>query len=456
MSTSASGVLTSIAVGLDNIVDVARREGKVSGYYFNGFQRLGLEVRFFLVVAAVLGVLINELVLDIMADDRLLLHVERFRATLGQATQYIEHLPDVVWTRLAIMATGHEHFYEFRSTVLDALRVALAYIHERIGRQLDEYPLSLIHGSVQVNLKGLGEATEKPHDVFAAKLWALIRIGYDTKRLAEFLTLLQNLPFSTLTVEQAHGSSAVIHRYHPSLGLDRHLQRSFLHQVRFVFLPDDTSKHENLLVSKLHKLMAKRITGNTARTQFFKEAVQEARRKVGPNASISHESMQKLMAMHVSAFKRCSPQEVQQLQKRAKLQQEHKMDEHAEAVADIQSQINLHNVRTKEDKQKYGLSNHGGVCRFTEQDIQRLTVLLQDSQYTRARLQQLRADAITPASEPCLEARTLLEQYGESVEKKSRLEPFQWVKYICQNRDFLMGVIVFAWPLQHGSVAFRT
>eukprot|EP00971_Amphidinium_carterae_P295950 5877667-Amphidinium_carterae.3 len=93
MSTSAFGVLTSIAVGLDNIVDITRREGK----------RLVPDVRLFLAVAAVLGVLINELVLDIMADDRLLLHVDRFRATLRQATEYIEHLPDVVWTRLAIM-----------------------------------------------------------------------------------------------------------------------------------------------------------------------------------------------------------------------------------------------------------------------------------------------------------------------------------------------------------------
>eukprot|EP00971_Amphidinium_carterae_P295949 5877667-Amphidinium_carterae.2 len=142
---------------------------------------------------------------------------------------------------------------------------------------------------------------KKPHDVFAATVWALIRIGYDTNKLAEFLTLLQNLPFSTRSVEQAYGSSAVIHRYHPSLGLDRHLQRSFLHQVRFLFLPD-TSKHESLLVSKLQKLMAKRITANTARTQFFKEAVQDARLKVGPNAHISHESMQKVMAMHAARF----------------------------------------------------------------------------------------------------------------------------------------------------------
>ena len=62
--------------------------------------------------------------------------------------------------------------------------------------------------------------------------------GFEEHTLKRGLMLMREIPWSALPAEQAHGSTASIHKLHPVMGSEMIARRSMLHMSRALFRPD--------------------------------------------------------------------------------------------------------------------------------------------------------------------------------------------------------------------------
>ena len=107
---------------------------------------------------------------------------------------------------------------------------------------MDGWPWKLTRGDVKKNLEEVrGLAEHELTDGTVAKIRFLLDAQYNEEQIALGIRLLGDAPFSTLDVEQAHGSLAVIRRYHQGFALASFVYRSYLHMVRHFFCEGPSS-----------------------------------------------------------------------------------------------------------------------------------------------------------------------------------------------------------------------
>eukprot|EP00974_Lingulodinium_polyedra_P087401 8471520-Lingulodinium_polyedra.AAC.1 len=100
-------------------------------------------------------------------------------------------------------------------------------------------------------------------------------MGYNEKLLQEGVMMLAEAPWSTRLVEQAHGSTACVHRLHKEYGLEALSARSYLHQARHMFVPDKDAlalERAQAQTEAFRKTLNRCVTG---RNVFFREFMAE-------------------------------------------------------------------------------------------------------------------------------------------------------------------------------------
>eukprot|EP00974_Lingulodinium_polyedra_P080966 7843964-Lingulodinium_polyedra.AAC.1 len=78
-------------------------------------------------------------------------------------------------------------------------------------------PWSLGAGDREANLVVL-QAGPKPEEPVAAKIWHLLRLGYNRLQLNLGIDLLMDCPWGTASVERQHASATLLRKYHPEYG----------------------------------------------------------------------------------------------------------------------------------------------------------------------------------------------------------------------------------------------
>ena len=74
------------------------------------------------------------------------------------------------------------------------------------------YRWNLAQGDIAANLEALSESSTAATDTTTAQIKSLLGLGYNRAALADAVALLREVPWSTLGVEQAHGSVACIRK----------------------------------------------------------------------------------------------------------------------------------------------------------------------------------------------------------------------------------------------------
>ena len=72
-------------------------------------------------------------------------------------------------------------------------------------------------------------------DAMTSKLASLQQMGYPEDRIYEVVQLMAEASWTSMGVEQQHGSCALMRRLHPEYGLETLAQRAFLHSCRHLF-----------------------------------------------------------------------------------------------------------------------------------------------------------------------------------------------------------------------------
>ena len=453
MHEAATGLLGSMCCGLAQVVTrvSATAAGTAS---LQGFQKLSPDNLKCFVVLTIVGPAMSELQTALMTDDRLLRRHSELHLVLEEEMQAAHDLPNLVWQRLASLVGGECQPTTLRSECLNALHVALAYVHDKVFRPLSEWPWKLLLGDLNANLTELAGLDTAPAEPFAQKLWLLLKAGHSRAPLLEVLQLAQDVPFSTINVEQAHGSSATIQRFHPTLDMDVHMQRAYLHQCRRLFLPSQEERRQQLAAAKLERLRSHRKRSLSGRHVFFKNLTEVAGQVHGPG-KLSKEARQELMVQHTKLYNLLQPSEKRHLQEQARLLSAQRQEARLDQVVETMSAQGLCKVRSEQERLAMGLTNFSSHCKYNADTLRRLQQLEADAcRWTVKHLKDLREVAQRAPTQPPGEVQETLSHLEPTLMKPAKSEPDFWVKVLCEHRDDLQGLILGA-SFESGEMVYR-
>jgi len=273
LGPSFRALLAAEMTGLTDLVHyaLARKKGRHSDYYLGGYSRLNDSIRQVLVIGAFGSFVCEALLEELLIDDRVVKRYDMLRDLCQAELDRTTLISDPV------MATFGQHCgcdaARLRSHIISCALASAAYFSGRVFDVVEEWPWRLALGNKRANLRSLKEAPA-PWERTARQVWTLVQHGYSEHKLVEGLGFVENAPWSSRVVEQLHGSSAQVAKYHPDMGLASFQCRSFLHAIRALATPTRDAQDQRRMQQRLVKFEARSLRRLTGRQVYLKRCAE--------------------------------------------------------------------------------------------------------------------------------------------------------------------------------------
>lgn len=234
--------------------------------------------------------------MEVLEDDRLY----KNRAEVTEANmaemESIDALPFSVWSRLASSLGGADRAHAIRSDRISAAHVSLSFIDRQVSAPFSLLFFSLAHGVVVANFAELAlRDFATILDPTALQIHGFLKLGYNRVLLEEGVRLLAEVLWSTIQVEQAHGSTACIHRLHSELEVSTLCCRSMLQTYRHLFAITPEASQKERVERRNAMLEGQLKRPVIANIVFFVELLKEAEEHTGSSGFLLN---QQVMAEH--------------------------------------------------------------------------------------------------------------------------------------------------------------
>ena len=157
-----------------------------------------------------------------MVDDRLLRkHADSWQWLL-QEVCFVENVAQFTWARLAALVGGE----------------CMQRVHGEFFGDMKKMPWALCFGDIVSNLICLEALEGETSNLVASKILRLLQAVFTKDRIKRRLMLVSEIPWSTLPVVQAHGSTTSTHKLHAMMSSEMMARRSMLRMSRALFFPD--------------------------------------------------------------------------------------------------------------------------------------------------------------------------------------------------------------------------
>ena len=408
---------------------------------FAWFSKFDTDVKVFVAHVLIVSFVTESVLTDLMADDRCARTIEALEETLALELAWVRELSDVVFQRI-IDALGLDlNVHSFKSNVQTSAQIAAAFICERVFNVVRQNPFALVIGDVDANLEKLLKYDGAISDATTWKIRELLKLGYPRRLLKQGLQLIRNVNFSTVAVEQAHGSAATVHRFHPSVGGHTLSLRAFVHMIRFHFLDSVEDRAADRLRARVLRLEKRNPRHISARHALVSEMFDNARECIPIGCKMPSHLRTQLMRDHVGVFNALPVHELDRLDTVARQRTLTKAIALTDDLQHARSAVIVNDRRNAEERAQRGLRNHIGDHRFTSADMQSLADIYNSSALTRARIVELREKAMRSPSAPSdVEIHLLESAVRFRGVAEPELEP--WVKLLCHARDDSRGFVV--------------
>ena len=221
----AAGLLT----GLESLVTTIRGAPGASDFYLHGFEELTTASKQFIVRVALSSHVSDSCLHSFMGGSRVVRHLPALKEAALEEIGWLADLGDGTWSSLA--GVSGEAASVLKPDTVAAGSIACAFVHSRYVTKAGQLPWSLACGDPAANLEALSEQPQL-QEATAAKIWTLLRLGYNRQQLLAGLRLLLDAPWGTVAVDQQHASAEVIKRFHHEVGMETLLPKSLVHSMR--------------------------------------------------------------------------------------------------------------------------------------------------------------------------------------------------------------------------------
>ena len=228
-------LLTSLCCGIDEIIQRTKASQHCTNCYLHGWALLSHELKYYVAVAAATP-WVSEGVLNDMDDDRLIRNDLDDWHSLLQDVCFVENVSQVRWASLAALVGGDESKH-LQQRCCPCFACS-AFMVMRFCGDMRKMPWALCIGDIDSNLICLEAVKGEISNLVAWKKQRTLQATAKTNITHGFM-LMRELPWSSkLPAEQAHGSTASIHKLHPMMGSEMIARRSMPHMSRALSLPD--------------------------------------------------------------------------------------------------------------------------------------------------------------------------------------------------------------------------
>jgi hypothetical protein len=454
---SCRALVVSLCVGLEEIVALTLADESSSNFYLHGFSKLSKDVKKYACVTAIASYPADCLQLQLLEDDRVASRPQELKEAFAEEARWVEGLDDFTWGRLAHIAGGGPGSspYELRSAALTAVHISAAYIQKKLFNVVEELPWCLVVGDVSLNLQRLEDEGYDGDDPTVLKIVELMHLGYNRQRLVEGVSLLRDVPWSTVTVEQAHGSMAAIHRLHPTMSSEVLAHRTMVHQCRNLFNKTQEAKEIERAEQKAEALRSRMPQRTHAKQLFLRELMVEAKNALTPGAKMSSQLRQALMRQHSELFQALDPAQQRALEIRAQSHVAAQMQRTSDDLSHIKTHVALHQARLTQELSERGLTNRLSEHRFSEDALLTIGRLLKSRDFLPAEVKLLRAKARDAPEAPSEKQQAALEACDVPRKAPEGLAfQSEWLRHFCFRRAESVGCALFSGGLDLGSKAY--
>lgn len=328
-----------------------------------------------------------------------------------------------------------------RTYVIESALVSLSFMTRRAFRVAKELPWRLARGDLEENIKALAAQEEEPPEETAATIWRLAKLGFNRKDLVDGLKLLGQTRWSSMTVEQPHGSTAAIHKQHGGYATETLSRRAFVHMLR-ALLPSSPDDAQVIKIRKkiaaLERLQLQKMGGRQLFLGEFLETLKAQR----PTMSI-HALRDLAMRQHGHVFD-CLPSAARrryavEAARRSELK---KMDI-AESIKHFKTMLFLKAARGEVEGAEKSHLLHVSNAKFSCAELQAFGEVWNSGGYTARDTRKLLRQYLVPPEVPSAEIRADLERRSCHAPLGAPCStPQPWAKVIADFRKFFSGCIV--------------
>ena len=438
-------LLAASAVGLHALVSRVQSDPHASQYHLQAFARCDQHVMRYAVVAGVSSFGLDSLMAVVLEDDRLCRQVGSLSDFMQQELSWVEGLPELCWNRLASMVDPKCMPQSLRHSVVMSMHIGYSYVFQKLLQPLSSPPWLLAHGDQDTELESLVSGKTVTVDDCSWKIKHLMEVGYDKDKLKQGLNLLLDVSWSTLSVEQAHGSAAVLHRFHPQYGCPFLASRTLVHQCRHLLGNTDEKKALLRQDRQLQQLQAKVPTRLSGRQLFFKALSSQFSKQAAGSSDVSrsNEFQQNLMKAHSRLYHMLPQQTMQEFEDEAKGTAAAKTQTIDDEISFLQEQRQLQKDRLAQHLRAHGLPNHTTSAKFVEDDWSALQDIFGESSVQGPRaFRESRDLCLVPPQEPAHIARDLFARQDTHDYKEFKADDrAPWIKPVCAHRDWFSGMV---------------
>lgn len=432
---SAKYYLRSLVTGIEGHVKLCLSDPVMSNYHLQGHNRCTVDIKLFFGVCSVCSVPAEQVLLELLQDDRLLRRAPQIRDALRDAMARITSLPESVWVRLANIVGDGVTKSDFQSQCLASATTTVGYMHRLIFAQLDSDPLAMTQGDIGMNLARLRERDVV--DPTVLKMKTLLLAGVPPMQLQTALELLRETPCSVQLVEEAHACAAWVMREHPGLTPHGLLARSTLVQVRPCFTQSKEGRAIDALDLKLDRLSRMQPEKVSDRHLVFGLMAKHACSQgvfAQPDAMAR---TQHCMRDHMSVYQGL---DVAQKLELAQLRAEYVVERRQRVQLEMQearAERNRLVLQRQTSLTSDGIPNKVGLMQFTEVDLVEILAIMSGDGAVRSK-ERWRAMTSSPAEPPDPVQRSIQELASRIPATPDR-RPW-WCGRVAANRSLFRGV----------------
>ena len=432
---SCRTLVASLCLGLADLVVNVRADKHASDYYIHGFQQLTATAKQYAVVATMVAHVADSFLLELLEDDRVAARVDELEAALDDEIDWLHRVPEFTWQRPATLL-GEPGPQLLRSWCLHAGHVARAFIHRRVFTMARSYPWALLHGDVSANLNSLKNA-EPVSEPVTAKIQKLLQLGFNRVQIEQAVRLLGQIPWTTTTVEQGHGSTAIIHRLHRQYGEETLCRRAMVHMMRCLFATDPTSSAETRVEARrkaLAKWQPEKISG---RHIFLADCMAEAKQQAGDEMTKAVGIA--VMRKHGALFRGLPAAEQFEYEARARQRVASERKDIDDALDNLVAARELRVRRLQDEELGIAEAFRVANCRFSSTDLSSLASLWNSDKYSIQGVAQLRQLAHVAPQPPAKHALDRIADFAVD-ETAGRSPPCpRWCVPVCRLREVFQG-----------------
>ena len=434
-------LLAAFLLGIEDLVAFIKADEHASKWYLNGFARLRAEPgrMEFVAKAAFVSRVTDGVMAEILKDPRAALRYDEYWKALCEDMKYIVELPESVWETAASIIELEPD--EFRSSCIQGGHVSFHFFWRRVLQPAGELPWSLCQGDLAQNLKALGERDVPPPDPVSSKLWQMVRSDFSEASLVRTLELMRDISWSTLPVEQQHGSMASLHRHHPEYTTETLVARTLVHHL-YKLLPKVTKEQKQVdtMQRQIQALMNKHPSRASGRQLLLGRLFAKMRSQAWTHSTreVPADMRHRIMKGHARIWRACPLADQHQLDTLAMMHAQGANSAIAAKADCLRRQRDelLAEIAEEADERRPLVMSE---CSLSEEQLARFGELLGSKEFGATKVQLLRANASScprPIADPVAEPRKA--DYCWSSTKPQMPE---WAQQVCQKREHFEGVV---------------